>query len=157
MRFILMVMSVCLSAMSFAESPVPDLLGEVTPAEILGVPEFQKEYEAATPAEDDNALNQALAEMELVVLFGSWCHDSQREVPRLLKLLSSTKVSVTYIAVSRDKQEPMVAVGKHQLQFTPTLVAYQAGEEVARIVETPEGSWEQQLRSLAKTTLSGDK
>jgi len=80
---------------------------------------------------------------EIVILFGTWCHDSQREVPRMLKLLekaNNTNIKVSLIAVDYSKQEPKGIAQSHGLKYTPTFVIRQYGKEVGRIIEKPEKS-----------------
>lgn len=125
------------------------LIGEVSAPDILALPAFQQHYAKAGAEPLDDALRVFLADAELVILFGSWCHDSEREVPRIIRLLEQGEFDVRYIAISRDKTEPMVAVERHQLKFTPTLVVYRNGVEAGRIVETPERSWLEDLRALS--------
>ena len=77
--------------------------GDITTDVLLNdYDKFNKQYNAFTPTEQDIALMQKLEGKALVVLFGTWCHDSQREVPKLIKLLDESKVklaSVKYVAV----------------------------------------------------------
>ena len=56
---------------------------------------FQDNYEEYQPG---NLLDPALfRDIEIYVLFGTWCHDSQREVPRFLQLLNSLNIQENYI------------------------------------------------------------
>jgi len=51
---------------------------------------FQANYKKSDPG---NLLNPALfSGVEIYMLFGTWCHDSKREVPRLLSLLNKLDV-----------------------------------------------------------------
>ena len=56
---------------------------------------FQDNYEEYQPG---NLLDPALfRDIEIYVLFGTWCHDSQREVPRLLVFSIALDVQENYI------------------------------------------------------------
>ncbi|XQF94166.1 hypothetical protein ACOBV9_23095 (plasmid) [Pseudoalteromonas espejiana] len=73
--------------------------GEISTQALLSdYDKFNEQYKAFTPTEQDIALMQKLEGKELIVLFGTWCHDSQREVPKLIKLLdeSAKLVSIDY-------------------------------------------------------------
>ncbi|PKF55052.1 thioredoxin [Alteromonadales bacterium alter-6D02] len=74
---------------------------------------------------------------EFVVLFGTWCHDSVREVPRLIKLFERGNKKLQLIGVNTNKE----ADEKYHLRFTPTLIVYQHGHEIGRIVEKPNQTW----------------
>ena len=80
---------------------------------------------------------------DLLVLFGTWCHDSQREVPRLLKLLEQSKVelnSLTLVAVDYNKQDPQGLAEQFQLKYTPTFIVIDQSKEQHRVVEKPQGT-----------------
>lgn len=101
---------------------------------------FAKQYQAFSPTPQDVALMQKLAGKEVLVLLGTWCHDSAREVPRLLKLLDQSKVnikSLKLIAVGYDKRDPQGIAAHYNLKYTPTIIVLDEGEELTRVVETP--------------------
>jgi thioredoxin 1 len=79
----------------------------------------------------------------LVVLFGTWCHDSVREVPRLLKLLDVSGVklkSLSLHGVNYNKQEPNNLHRQYDLRYSPTIILLQGDAELGRIVEKPMAS-----------------
>ena len=65
------------------------LLGRVEPDAILSIsPEWRTNREAYDPAEADlRVIASSPLAARLDVYFGSWCSDSRREVPRLLRIL----------------------------------------------------------------------
>ena len=109
---------------------------------------FNEQYKAFTPTEQDIALMQKLEGKELIVLFGTWCHDSEREVPRLIKLLDESKVqlaSIEYVAVGYNKQDDAGIAQANDLQYTPTFIVKQNGKELVRVIEKPTGTLAQDL------------
>ena len=110
---------------------------------------FQDNYEEYQPG---NLLDPALfGDIEIYVLFGTWCHDSQREVPRFLQLLNSLNIQENYIhliGLNFLKNEPQDR-GKHfQIKKTPTFVFLRNQKEIGRIVEMPEISLEADLLKI---------
>ncbi|MDF2176699.1 thioredoxin family protein [Aliiglaciecola sp. CAU 1673] len=106
-------------------------------------PAFTLEYQNYYPSQADIAAMAALQDKEILVLFGTWCHDSEREVPRLLKLIDESGVNLrklTLVAVDMDKTEPGNLHLVYGLRFTPTIILIEDGLEVARIVERPNQS-----------------
>lgn len=115
----------------------------------------QAEIEAAVPAwaeerrtaQVDAAASAALAQVppgaELVVVLGTWCGDSKREVPRLwwaLELAGSVPFSVSYLGVDRDKAAPGGVVDGLGVRFVPTFIVRRGGTELGRVIEgAPEG------------------
>ena len=72
-------------------------------------PPFSAEYARYQPDAAEVQQMQRLQGLQLVVLFGTWCHDSEREVPRLLKLLQQANIATDNLqlqAVNRQKQHP---------------------------------------------------
>jgi cyclophilin family peptidyl-prolyl cis-trans isomerase len=89
------------------------------------------------------------------VLMGTWCDDSQREVPKLIRILDDLKsqfgvdVPVTFVAVDRSKRKPEALVAGKDLQKVATFIYYRAGRELGRIVERPQGLFEDDLLQIA--------
>lgn len=109
---------------------------------------FAKQYQAFSPSLPDVALMQKLAGKEVLVLLGSWCHDSAREVPRLIKLLDESKVElskITFVTVDYDKRDEAGIALAHDLQYTPTFIVKHNGVEINRVVEKPSGTLAQDL------------
>lgn len=88
---------------------------------------------------------------EIVILMGTWCHDSVREVPRMLKILdtlSFDESQVLMIGLDYRKSEPMGREKIYDLRYTPTFIVFRDGEEIGRIIERPEQSLEADLVAL---------
>jgi len=91
------------------------------------------------------------------IFLGSWCGDSKREVPRMLKLLEMAKIDTTNIRLifvdndeKRYKQSPeREEIGKN-IHHVPTFIVYHKQKEIGRIVETPIESLEKDLLSILK-------
>ena len=116
---------------SAAETKKPVLLGAVTRDSLQQEPYskwFDKNYEEYTPnAAVVAQLSAAAEDMQVTVFFGSWCGDSKREVPRLLKVLDAISFppeDISLIAVSNadslkrqspDGEEMGLEVEVHQV------------------------------------------
>lgn len=85
------------------------------------------------------------------VYFGTWCHDSEREVPKLLKLLAyNKKFTVNLIGLDYKKTEPNGSAKANKVQFTPTIIVTRADEELGRIVEQPAVSLVSDITEIIK-------
>ncbi|MBK1438632.1 thioredoxin family protein [Parapedobacter sp. ISTM3] len=89
------------------------------------------------------------------VFAGSWCGDTRREIPRLMKLLNSsnfdtTQLKLIFVDNSRDlyKQSPQHEEAGKAIHRIPTIIVYEDGKELNRIVETPVNSLEQDLLDI---------
>ena len=114
------------------------LVGKVSPEKLfLTHPRFARVYDRFQP--DAGAL-QLPEDVHVLVFFGTWCHDSEREVPRLLKLLEAQGLSeekLTLIALDYRKREPEGRAAQFKVRYTPTAIFMRDDVEVGRIIERP--------------------
>jgi len=120
-------------------TPLEVSQGSITTHELLAEHSgFSDSYQRYQPDQTQLSILQAIdTPLTIISLFGTWCHDSEREVPRLIKLLqqaNNPKITLALISVNHQKQ----ADEKYRLKYTPTFVVFdQAGIEIGRIVERP--------------------
>ena len=93
-------------------------------------------------------------EDHIEVFMGTWCSDSQREVPKLLRIVSDLKTQgvelpATFYALDRSKQKPANLVAGKDVQKVATFIYYRGDRELGRIVERPQGVFEDDLLALA--------
>jgi len=109
---------------------------------------FSEEYNDYTVIETDVTLLKSINRpITIKALFGTWCHDSMREIPRLNKLLlaaNNPNISTTLIAVDRNK----TIDESYNLQYTPTIIIYRDNNEIGRIIETPTKSIAQDIADI---------
>lgn len=138
----------------------PKLLGECSVLQLGEEPFsewFREGYEDYAPHPD---ILQALAGaeqrgVEMTLFFGTWCGDSQREVPRILKLLDELgfpEERVKLIAVDSGegvhKRSPDGEERGLEIYRVPTLVVHRDEAEIARLVEFPVLSLERDLLAI---------
>lgn len=78
----------------------------------------------------------------LKVFMGTWCEDSQREIPRLYKILHTIDYNLSSMeiaAVSHDKETPSGLEKGYDLEYVPTIIFLKNGKELNRIVEYTQG------------------
>lgn len=104
-----------------------------------------------------NFVKPLLAGKSITIFMGTWCGDSKREVPRVLKMLDCCGVSekdLTLIMVSNKdtlyrKSPQHEEVGRNIVRV-PTIIIEQKGVEVGRIVEFPKTSLEKDMLSILR-------
>ncbi|AZA76505.1 thioredoxin [Chryseobacterium sp. G0186] len=112
---------------------------------------------------DEYALDQkAISELkkerigsyDVIVFIGTWCEDSHRDFPRLMKILeevSYPESKLTIIAVNRKKESPTGDESLYNIQKVPTIILKRYGKEVGRIVEMPTSGYiERDLAEILK-------
>lgn len=90
----------------------------------------------------------------ITVFFGTWCGDTHRELPRLIKVLDAAKFpeeKLTLIAVNRKIETPNGEDVPYNIRRVPTIIVKKYGKEVGRIIEmTQSGSIETDLLNIIK-------
>ena len=87
-------------------------------------------------------------DVSVVIFFGTWCHDSKRELPKALKIFNEIGINdenIELIAVGLDKKEPQGRAAKLRLMYTPTLIFFRGSQEIGRIIEKPVISLEKDI------------
>jgi len=103
-------------------------------------------------------LQPLLQNKTIEIFLGSWCGDSKREVPRMLKLLqaasfdtSNIKVIFVDNALASYKQSPQHEEKGKSIHHVPTFIVYENNKELNRIVETPIVSLEKDLLAIVSS------
>ena len=124
-------------------------VGDISQAELLDRHEvFKRNYDAY---EVTAGIDGLPADLKVKILFGTWCHDSEREVPRMLKLLTALGIkedNISLISLDIRKEEPEGRAKALDVRFTPTFIFSIGGTEIGRIVEWPADSLEADLAAI---------
>lgn len=140
--------------------PAP-LVGLFTRAEIeAALPEWAAALGDSRPDPEAAAALLALPPgPRVVVLFGSWCSDSRRELARLWNAFDlaggEPRFEIVYAGVDRAKAEPAAWVAGRHPRFVPTFYVERDGREVGRIVEVSPHGIEIDLLALLTGERSG--
>lgn len=101
-------------------------------------------------------LKSMTTDVQVIIFLGTWCPDSEREVPRFLKVMELSQNSqITYklFGLDRTKRDPDGLAEKHQVEFVPTFIVVHKNEEIGRIVETPIVGLEQDLVEILASVM----
>jgi len=157
--------SACRAGMRVYESDRgKQLLGEVIQADFPRLlPGWDQELETYVPgAEDIAILSDIQEDISIICVLGTWCGDSEREVPRFWKILQETDnahLEMTMFSVGRSKDEKARSILDnigfdeplreiYDVQLVPTFIFMSGETELGRIVETPEGTLEQDAAQI---------
>ncbi len=99
---------------------------------------------------------QPLLKGKIVEIFlGSWCGDSRREVPRMLKILALAGLDTNHIPLvfvdnteKNYKQSPQHEERGKNIHHVPTFIVYDKKTELGRIVESPVVSLEKDMLAI---------
>ena len=99
---------------------------------------YQPDYETL------DSLEGKLDDINIKIVFRSTCSDSREQLPRLFKILNELNYnlnSITLIGVNREKKGLSNEAEGLEIEFVPTIIFYKDGNEIGRIVETPQKVW----------------
>jgi thiol-disulfide isomerase/thioredoxin len=89
--------------------------------------------------------------LKIKIVMGTWCPDSRREVPKLMKILDIWRFPVsqlTIIGVDKAKKAPVSEYESLDIQRVPTFIIYKNNIEAGRIIENPVTSLEQDMVNI---------
>lgn len=113
---------------------------------------FSEGYNSYTLTEEmEDAIKEKLKDYTITVFLGTWCEDSQNQVPKFYKILDEVNFSskkTTLITMARDKTTPELLEKGLNITNVPTFIFYKDGKEVNRIVESPVISLEQDILDI---------
>ncbi|MES2003904.1 MAG: hypothetical protein V4450_05240 [Bacteroidota bacterium] len=117
---------------------------------------FDNSYNSyATDAAVAAQLKPLLQNKRMDVFLGSWCGDSKREVPHMIKLLQAAgmdtaKLSLIFVdnSTTNYKQSPQHEEKGLGIHHVPTFILYDERKELGRIIESPVVSLEKDLLAI---------
>ena len=137
------------SAYSKENLSIEHHVGNITIPELFETYDvFKKGYENYIPTNFDEI---SIEGVSAKIFFGTWCHDSKRELPRLLKIFKQIGIedeNIELIAVGINKKEPQGRATELGLSYTPTFIFFYRAEEIGRIIEKPKLSLETDIAEI---------
>ncbi|WP_206483504.1 thioredoxin family protein [Thalassotalea sp. G2M2-11] len=129
------------------------LVGETNTSDLFSrYPGFRNSFNAYQLSEQDTqTVLQWPEDVKIAVYFGTWCHDSQREVPRFLKLVNVNQtIALDLVALDYDKTDPAGQAELFGVKYTPTFIVFRGNKELGRIIERPKSSLVRDIDQLLK-------
>ena len=97
-------------------------------------------------------LTSSLEDVEIILFMGTWCEDSQVQVPQFYKILDKIHFNLEQLEViGLEKQEDGLLISpQHEeasldIGFVPTIIFTRNGKELGRITEYPQQSLEKDM------------
>ena len=132
------------------------MINTCTRQALVSFPDIKLHYETEYPAyQVDSTLIQQLkpliAGKKITIILGTWCGDSQLQLPRFLKILDLLKVqekALQFICVDGQKKAEPGLIERFNITRVPTLIILGENDEIGRITESPTTSLEEDLLSI---------
>lgn len=100
-------------------------------------------------------LEPKIGDIEIKVFLGTWCEDSQVQVPQFYKMMDFLGYDISKMEVfalerleNRDLVGPDGEEQGMNITHVPTFIFYRNGSEVGRIVEYPERTIEKDMAKI---------
>ena len=98
------------------------------------------------------SLGSKINEIEIIMFLGTWCSDSQVEVPQFYKILDHISYDLSKMTVvalerleSRELVSPQHEETEYKITHVPTFIFKRAGKEIGRVTEYPEKTLEKDM------------
>lgn len=141
------VLMLSLNAIAASDSALH--LGDISKQELfLRHPTFEENYNRY---EVLDSAERMPADFRVLIFFGTWCHDSQREVPRMLKVLEAVGLPedhIKMVTLDFSKTDPEGLAVANGVEFTPTFIFFRQQDEIGRIIERPATTLEEAMVEL---------
>lgn len=132
------------------------LLGYISPGMFSSPPHSdwyvrgKDEYQAEDAVLDQ--LRKTIGDdLSILIVMGTWCPDSRREVPRFMKIVEETGFPVeriVFVGVDNTKLAPVGGYDTLNIERVPTFIFLRNKVEAGRIIETPVTSLEQDMQNI---------
>lgn len=103
--------------------------------------DFERQYHGYEFSADELMhYSELFHQVEITVVFGSWCSDSREQLPRFFRILDHLGFppdKMVLIATDRTKTHAKINVTRYEIVKVPTFIFYHQGQEIGRITETP--------------------
>ncbi len=131
------------------------IIGKTTLTELEQNQEFWSEYlmHYGQYEVEHNIIEQILQilperNITVTVVLGTWCGDSKEQFPvfeKVIDLLPPEIIPINIIGVNRDKSAGDFDISSLKIEFVPTFIFYENGQELGRIIEIPSDSMEKDI------------
>jgi hypothetical protein len=94
-----------------------------------------------------------MTDVEVLVVLGTWCPDSRREVPRFMKIMELSGFDQELISLMGTDSYKVAPVDNYDdlnIDRVPTFIFYYKKNEIGRIIEYPLASLERDMVNIFK-------
>lgn len=117
---------------------------------------YNPQFEAYRVNQEALALiKKSIGEYDIILFLGTWCSDSQREVPGIFKILEEAGYPIDSVEIYAvdDREEfkkttPGGEAKARNIVRVPTLIFEKDGKEVNRIIELPVQTLEKDIAAI---------
>ena len=129
------------------------LLGPISVEQLIDLPDwFGADFMSYIPSSEFTAdIPGAMGDVEILCVLGTWCSDSKREIPRMIRIMQVTGIDpakLRMVGADKNKMTPGGESAQYRIEKVPTFIFLRGGTEVGRIVESPTHTLEQDMLAI---------
>ena len=113
---------------------------------------FEKNYQNyLIDNETTSLISQLINDYEITIFMGTWCEESQKDLPAFFKIIDQTNFDnkkIELIAMSEEKTTPNRYEKGLEIYNIPTFIFKKNGIEINRIVEFPVETLEKDIYKI---------
>ena len=113
---------------------------------------FEKSYQNyLIDNETTKQISQLINDYEITIFMGTWCEESQKDLPAFFKIIDQTNFDnqkIELIAMSEEKTTPNDYEKGLEIYNIPTFIFKKNGTEINRIVEFPVETLEKDIYKI---------
>lgn len=151
---ILILFFACASTKNNLDKKTKDIIGIINKRDLVKAPHknwFKESYDTYDLKDSlRDLMNKNFKNVKVKAFVGTWCNDSKRELPTLLKILNEVNVpekKIEIIGVNHKKKANGLEKG-YSIFRVPTFIFYKNNKELGRFVEFPIESLEQDILKI---------
>lgn len=95
-------------------------------------------------------LKQHNSKLFIQVFCGSWCEDTQRELPKFLNVADAAGLKYSFYFLDRNKQSIAGEEKKYNILFVPTFIVFYEDKEIGRVIEMAPKGIENHIAEMLK-------
>ena len=147
------MVAMCILVAWLAPVAAEHLRGKITAEQLYAnAPEFKENAQKFCP---DPAVVEKIGRIDwkvnIVMFLGTWCDDSKREAPKLLKMLEvaeNRNISLDLYAVDTALQDGSGLTRHYRVKAVPTIIFFGNGRELGQIIEYPKTTLEKEFLKI---------
>jgi len=113
---------------------------------------FLEQYQNYEPDIDVlNRLKNRIYNYSITIVLGTWCSDSQEQVPMFFKILDNIDYNtndVKIICIDRSKKAGDTDISDLNIERVPTFIFHKDNLEKGRIIEIPQETLEKDIQKI---------
>lgn len=160
-HFIFLFFFIILTSSAHSNPPDSVLIGFISKENIIQNDHYKwgsdgyNQYKPQLSNHDLETIKSKIAVLNIAIVMGTWCEDSQNHVPKLLKILNQIQFpdnQIKIYCVNREKLITEPTLQSMNIHYVPTILIFKDAIEIGRIVENPMESLEKDLLEIIKKT-----